>query len=43
MMWIWLGLIVVLTSNKGLAGAYNANVVRNALKIIEEYSKQGIK
>ena len=35
--------ILVLTSNKGLAGAYNANVVRNALKIIEEYSKQGIK
>lgn len=35
------GLLVV-TSNKGLAGAYNANIVRNALKTIEEYKTQGI-
>lgn len=35
--------ILVITSNKGLAGAYNANVVRKTLKIIEEYSKQNIK
>ena len=35
--------IMVNTSNKGLAGAYNANVVRRVLKQVEEYSKQGIK
>lgn len=35
------GLLVV-TSNKGLAGAYNANIVRNTLKAIEEYKQQGI-
>ena len=35
--------IMVNTSNKGLAGAYNANVVRKVLKSVEEYSKQGIK
>lgn len=35
------GLIVV-TSNKGLAGAYNANVVRETLKKIEENKSNGI-
>ena len=35
--------ILILTSNKGLAGAYNANIIRKAIKIIEDYSKQGIK
>lgn len=35
--------LLVNTSNKGLAGAYNANVVRRTLKKIEEYSSQGIK
>lgn len=35
--------ILVLTSNKGLAGAYNANVIRKTIKLIEEYSQQGIK
>lgn len=35
--------ILVLTSNKGLAGAYNANVIRKTIKIIEEYSQKGIK
>ena len=35
--------ILVITSNKGLAGAYNANVVRYTLKLVEEYNKKGIK
>ncbi len=35
--------ILVVTSNKGLAGAYNANVVRFALKRIQEYKEQGLK
>ncbi len=35
--------ILVITSNKGLAGAYNANIIRKTVKLIEEYSKQGIK
>lgn len=36
------GLLVV-TSNKGLAGAYNANVVRKTLQTIRDYEEQGIK
>lgn len=35
--------ILVITSNKGLAGAYNANIIRKTVKLIEEYSAQGIK
>lgn len=35
--------LLVITSNKGLAGAYNANVVRYTLKLVEEYNQQGIK
>ncbi len=35
--------ILVLTSNKGLAGAYNANVIRKTIKLIEDYAEQGIK
>ncbi|DAA86678.1 TPA: ATP synthase F1 subunit gamma [Candidatus Gastranaerophilales bacterium HUM_2] len=35
--------LLVITSNKGLAGAYNANVVRKALQTIKEYETQGIK
>lgn len=35
--------ILVVTSNKGLAGAYNANVIRSVLKKVEEYKNQGIK
>ena len=35
------GLLVV-TSTKGLAGAYNANVIRYTLKRIEEYNNQNI-
>ena len=34
--------ILVVTSNRGLAGAYNANVVRYVLKNIEEYKSKGI-
>ncbi len=35
------GLLVV-TSNKGLAGAFNANVIRSALKRLQENKAQGI-
>lgn len=35
--------LLVITSNKGLAGAYNANVIRKTIKTIEEYQAQGIK
>lgn len=35
--------LLVLTSNKGLAGAYNANIVRKTMKMIADYSAQGIK
>lgn len=34
--------ILVITSNKGLAGAYNANIIRNALKHVQEYKSNGI-
>jgi F-type H+-transporting ATPase subunit gamma len=34
--------ILVITSNKGLAGAYNANVVREVLKKIKAYKEDGI-
>jgi len=34
--------ILVNTSNKGLAGAYNANVIRKTIAKIKEYSSQGI-
>ena len=35
--------LLVITSNKGLAGAYNANIVRKTVKLVEEYSQKGIK
>lgn len=35
--------LLVNTSNKGLAGAYNANIIRKTLAKIKEYSEQGIK
>lgn len=35
--------LLVITSNKGLAGAYNANVVKAALKRVRENSESGIK
>lgn len=34
--------LLVITSNKGLAGAYNANIVRKTIKKIEEYNARGI-
>lgn len=34
--------ILVITSNKGLAGAFNANVVRYTIKEIQKYNKEGI-
>lgn len=34
--------ILVVTSNKGLAGAYNANIIRNVIKQIKENKEQGI-
>ena len=35
--------LLVNTSNKGLAGAYNANVIRKTLALIKDYSDRGIK
>ena len=35
--------LVLISSNKGLAGAYNANVVRTILKKIKEYEDEGKK
>ncbi len=35
--------ILVITSNKGLAGAYNANVIKTTLKRIKENAEKGIK
>ena len=32
----------MITSNKGLAGAYNANLVKKTLKTIKDYQEQGI-
>lgn len=34
--------ILVVTSNRGLAGAYNANVIRYTLKKIQEYKEKNI-
>lgn len=33
--------LLVITSNKGLAGAYNANIIRNVLKQIKENKENG--
>lgn len=35
--------LLVITSNKGLAGAYNANIVRKTVQTIKDYETQGIK
>ena len=35
--------LLVMTSNKGLAGAYNANVIKAALKRVKENAENGIK
>ena len=34
--------LLVITSNKGLAGAYNANVIKAALKRVKENDSQGV-
>lgn len=34
--------LVVMTSNKGLAGAYNANIIRRTLAMVDEYNKKGL-
>lgn len=34
--------LLVITSNKGLAGAFNANIIRQSIKKIEEYNSNGI-
>ncbi len=34
--------LLVITSNKGLAGAYNANIVRKTMQVINEYNEKGI-
>ena len=35
--------LLVITSNKGLAGAYNANLVKYCANLIKEYSEKNIK
>lgn len=35
--------LLVITSNKGLAGAYNANIIKATLKRVKENSENGIK
>ena len=34
--------LLIMTSNKGLSGAFNANVVRYTLKTVQEYKEKGI-
>ncbi len=34
--------LVVMTSNKGLAGAYNANIIRRTLAMVDEYNAKGL-
>ncbi len=34
--------LLVMTSNKGLSGAFNANVVRYTLNMVQEYKEKGI-
>lgn len=34
--------LLVMTSNKGLSGAFNANIVRYTLKTVQEYKEKGI-
>lgn len=35
--------LLVITSNKGLAGAYNANIIKKTLQTIKDYNDKGIK
>ena len=34
--------LLIITSNKGLSGAFNANIVRYTLKTVQEYKEKGI-
>jgi len=34
--------LLVITSDKGLAGGYNANIIREATKVIDDYKEQNI-
>lgn len=34
--------LVVMSSNKGLAGAYNANIIRRSLSMVDEYNAKGL-
>ena len=34
--------LLVITSNKGLAGAYNANIIKTALRRIKENTEKGV-
>ncbi len=34
--------LLIITSNKGLSGAFNANIARYTLKLIEDYKNKGI-
>jgi len=36
-------LIVAISSNRGLCGAFNANVIKHTVTLIEKYTEQGIK
>lgn len=35
--------LLVITSNKGLAGAYNANIIKKTIQTIKDYNDNGIK
>ncbi len=35
--------ILVITSNKGLAGAYNSNIIKKTIQVIKDYNAKGIK
>lgn len=35
--------LLVITSNKGLAGAYNGNVIKRTIQTIKDYNEKGIK
>ncbi len=35
--------LLVITSNKGLAGAYNANIIKQTINTVKQYNEKGIK
>ena len=35
--------ILVITSNKGLAGAYNSNIIKKTIQVVKDYNAKGIK